>query len=77
VQKAKLGRDEELGALQRLDDQARKLEGLVSGLSVDAFIAKERAQSPAFGGRSVFGWESDLVSPEPERAAAAAVPSSG
>jgi hypothetical protein len=77
VQKAKLGRDEELGALQRLDDQARKLEGLVSGPSVDAFIAKERAQSPAFGGRSVFGWESDLVSLEPERAAVAAAPSSG
>jgi hypothetical protein len=77
VQKAKLGRDEELGALQRLDDQARKLEGLVSGPSVDAFIAKERAQSPALGGRSVFGWESDLVSPEPERAAAAVIPSSG
>src|SRR3954451_1513682 len=44
VQRAKLGRDEELGALQRLDDQARKLEGLVSGPSVDAFIANERAQ---------------------------------
>ena len=26
VQNAKLGRDEELGALQRLDDQARRLE---------------------------------------------------
>jgi hypothetical protein len=74
VQKAKLGREEELGALQRLDDQARKLEGLVSGPSVDAFIAKERAQSPAFGGRSVFGWEASL---EPERGAAEAIPSSG
>ncbi|MDQ7248820.1 DUF763 domain-containing protein [Dongia sedimenti] len=61
VQKAKLGRDEELGALQRLDDQARKLDGLVSGPSVDAFIASERAQSAALGGRSVFGREEDLV----------------
>jgi len=73
VQRAKLGRAEELGALQRLDAQARKLEGLVSGPSVDAFIAAERARSPALGGRSVFGWESSL---EPERAAAAATPSS-
>jgi len=61
VQRAKLGRDEELSALQRLDAQARQLEGHVSGPSVDAFIAKERAQSPALGGRSVFGWEEDLV----------------
>jgi hypothetical protein len=76
VQKAKLGRDEELGALRRLDDQARKLDGLVSGPSVDAFIANERAQSPMLGGRSVFGWEADLVSREPERAAAKAAPSS-
>ena len=74
VQKAKLGGTEELAALQRLDQQARKLEGLVSGPSVDAFIAQERAQSPALGGRSVFGWESNL---EPERAAATATPSSG
>jgi hypothetical protein len=77
VQRAKLGRDEELSALQRLDAQARKLEGLVSGPSVDAFIAKERAQSPAFGGRSVFGWESDLVSLEQAPGAAKAAPSSG
>ncbi len=74
VQRAKLGHAEEFGALQRLDDQARKLEGLVSGPGVDAFIAGERAQSPAFGGRSVFGWEADLVSQEP--AAAAAIPNS-
>jgi hypothetical protein len=76
VQRAKLGRDEELGALQRLDDQARKLEGLVSGPSVDAFIANERAQSPMLGGRSVFGWEADLATREPGRAAAKAAPSS-
>jgi hypothetical protein len=62
VQRAKLGRDEELGALQRLDDQARKLEGLIAGPSVDAFIANQRAQSPMLGGRSVFGWEEDLMS---------------
>jgi hypothetical protein len=62
--------------LRRLDDQARKLEGHVSGPGVDAFIAEGRAQSPMLGGRSVFGWEADLVSPEPERAAAKAAPSS-
>ena len=58
VQKAKLGRDEELGALQRLDEQARKLERHATGPSLSAFIAQEREQSHLYGGRSVFGWES-------------------
>jgi len=51
VHKAKLGRDEEMQALKRLDDQARRLEGLVAGPSLDAFVATERAASPALGGR--------------------------
>ena len=57
VQKAKLGREEVLGALKRLDDQARQLERTVSGPSVDALIGEERQRSASFGGRSVFGWE--------------------
>jgi hypothetical protein len=61
VQGAKLGRDEQLGALKRLDDQARRLEQVASaGPTVDAFIAGERRASPALDGRSVFGWERDL-----------------
>ena len=60
VQKAKLGRDEELGALKRLDDQARRLEGAASGPSVSTFIAGEMSASPDLDGRSVFGWERDL-----------------
>jgi uncharacterized protein len=59
VQNAKLGRDEELGALKRLDEQARRLEKLATGPSVGAFIAGERAASPDLDGRSVFGWERD------------------
>ena len=61
VQNAKLGRDEELQAIRRLDDQARRLERTASGPSVDAFIATEREASPPLDGRSVFGWEKDLV----------------
>jgi hypothetical protein len=57
VVKAKLGQEEELGALRRLDAQARRLERHVSGPSVEAHIAKERANSHLYGGRSVFGWE--------------------
>jgi hypothetical protein len=61
VRKAKLGNEEELAALKRLDDQARLLERRVSGPSVEQLIAEERFQSHALGGRSVFGWE-----PEPD-----------
>ncbi len=57
VQNAALGRDEELAALKRLDDQARELERLADGAPVEAVIADERAQSYSYGGRSVFGWE--------------------
>src|SRR4051812_20545177 len=57
VQKAKLGREEELGALKRLDQQARMLERAATGPSVDKVIADEIAASPSYGGRSVFGWE--------------------
>jgi hypothetical protein len=57
VRNAKLGRDEQLTALKRLDVQARHLERHVSGPSVEALIADERRNSHAYGGRSVFGWE--------------------
>jgi hypothetical protein len=57
VQKAKLGRDEELGALKRLDEQSRRLERHATGPSVQALIDHEFQQSHSYGGRSVFGWE--------------------
>jgi hypothetical protein len=57
VRNARLGREDELGALARLDDQARQIERRASGASVETIIAEERAQSHAYGGRSVFGWE--------------------
>ena len=60
VQNAKLGRDEEMQALKRLDDQSRQLERSAQGPSVEAFIADERAASPSLDGRSVFGWEAEL-----------------
>jgi hypothetical protein len=57
VSAAKLGNDEKLGAIRRLDAQARRLEAHVSGPSLGAHIAEERARSHEYGGRSVFGWE--------------------
>jgi uncharacterized protein len=67
VQKAKLGRDEEMQALKRLDDQARQLELTATGPSLEAFIATERDASPLWGGRSVFGWEADVVETDKTR----------
>jgi hypothetical protein len=57
VQKAKLGRDEELGALKRLDEQARNLERHARGPALEKLIAEESDLSHSYGGRSVFGWE--------------------
>jgi hypothetical protein len=61
VVKAKLGEDEEMQALRRLDDQARRLEVIAEGPALEALMATERAASHALDGRSVFGWEKDLA----------------
>jgi hypothetical protein len=59
VVKAKLGEAEELAAIRRLDEQARRLEAHVArrGPSVEAIFAEERGRSHALGGWSVFGPE--------------------
>lgn len=57
VQKGRLGREEELQALKRLDDQSRQMERYVTGPDLTEIIAGEFRQSADFGGRSVFGWE--------------------
>ncbi|MBY4609199.1 DUF763 domain-containing protein [Rhizobium sp. 9T] len=57
VLKGKLGREEELQALKRLDEQARQMERYVTGPDLKEIIAGEFRQSADFGGRSVFGWE--------------------
>src|SRR5215469_10057039 len=51
VRKAKLGSDEALAALRRLDAQARRLESTAARPSVPELIAEERDRSPAWGGR--------------------------
>jgi hypothetical protein len=67
VQGAKLGRDEEMQALKRLDHQARQLERTATGPSFDAFVAAERERSLSLDGRSIFGWEADLAGNEQTR----------
>jgi hypothetical protein len=57
VQKAKMGQEEELAALRRLDAQARLVERKATGPAIEAVFDEERGLSHAYGGRSVFGWE--------------------
>src|ERR1700716_2280961 len=67
VQQAKLGRDEEIQALKRLDDQGPHLEQTATGPSFEAFVAVERTKSSSLGGRSVSGWEIDLFNGERQK----------
>jgi hypothetical protein len=60
---AKLGNDERLEALRRLDQQARRLERYAAGPPLREFAEAERHRSHEYGGRSVFGWEA----PPPRR----------
>ena len=55
VDKAKLGNEERLDALKRLDLQARRLESTAKGPSFEDFTAAERRASPSYGGMTVFG----------------------
>ena len=61
VGQAKLGQDEKLGAIRRLDEHARKLERHVGGPSFEGFVDGEMRRSHDYGGRSVFGWEKPLA----------------
>ena len=57
VAKAKIGNDDRLDALRRLDAQARRLERTASGPSLPEYIGEEIRRSHDYGGRSVFGLE--------------------
>jgi hypothetical protein len=69
VDHAKLGNEDKLSAIRKLDEQARKVENLArqsassSGTaempSFEEHVTKERALSHEYGGRSVFGIEDD------------------
>jgi uncharacterized protein len=58
VEAAKLGREEKLHALRKLDDASRTIDrdaSVIVGPSLDAIFARERARSSMYGGRTVFG----------------------
>ncbi|APG94415.1 DUF763 domain-containing protein [Sinorhizobium americanum] len=60
VQKGRLGREEELAALRRLDEQSRRMERYVTGPDLKEIVAGEFRNSARLGGRSVFGWEREV-----------------
>ncbi len=56
IARARLGHDDRVGAIRRLDAQARALERRgAGGVTFDQFVAGERAHSDAYGGRTVMG----------------------
>ena len=59
VSNAKLGQDDQLHALRRLDAESRRLEGIAAAIGFEKLVAEESAQSFRYGGRSVFGWETE------------------
>ncbi|CUS46072.1 Mlr6856 protein [hydrothermal vent metagenome] len=66
VGKAKLGNEEKLAAIRRLDAQARAMERHATGPTLPDFVVEEFRNSHDYGGRSVFGWEPPVAG---ERAA--------
>jgi hypothetical protein len=65
VDRARLGEEDRLAALKRLDAEARRLEVAARGPSFDAFVDEERAASRAYGGRTVFDREEERATPAP------------
>jgi hypothetical protein len=59
IASAKLGNDEKLTAIRRLDEQARRLERTATGRSFEAYVAQEEARSYEYGGMSIYGPEPD------------------
>jgi hypothetical protein len=53
VGKARLGNDETLAAIRRLDRQARSLERLATGPAFEKLVTEERSRAQQWGGRTV------------------------
>lgn len=68
VDRARLGQDDRVEAIRRLDAESRRLERVARGEPFDAFVARENADSWRWGGRSVFGEARPGVPVPPRRA---------
>lgn len=63
VERARLGNDERMSAIRRLDEQARRLEGVVSGKPWQELVVQERRASHRYGGRTVMGFAKPPTKP--------------
>ena len=54
VDAARLGNDERLAAIKRLDAEARRMETIAETPTFDEYVDDNRARSNAWGGRTVF-----------------------
>jgi len=54
LDRAKIGNDDKLNAIQNLDRQARWLERNASGPSFDELVVRERRASSSYAGRTAF-----------------------
>jgi hypothetical protein len=68
VDRAKLGNDEKLSALRRLDEQARRLERIVDDVDFEEMIVHEHRVSPSYGGMTVEGPATGVPFAQYERA---------
>jgi len=57
VSNAKIGKDDQLHALKRLDAESRRLEQFSEAANFERVVWEERIRSSSYGGRSIFGWE--------------------
>lgn len=55
--RAKLGQDDRLAAIARLDSECRRLGRTATGPTLDAYVAEERRRPPEYSERSILGWE--------------------
>jgi hypothetical protein len=53
VDRARLGNDDRLAAIRRLDEQARALERAVTGPAFNEFVTQEAQRARDYGGRTV------------------------
>jgi hypothetical protein len=67
VKTAKIGNDDRLSAIQRLDQQVRAIERAVDGPTFARFLAAERRAAVKYGGRTVSGPAPRHPAPKPPR----------
>lgn len=67
VTKAKIGNEDRLSAIHRLDQQARAIERAADGPTFEGFLANERRAAVKYGGRTVYGPAPRHPTPRPRR----------